>query len=250
MTVLGIIPARYQSTRFPGKPLAQLAGKSMIQRVYEQVQKAKSISRVAVATDDERIAAHVTSFGGLAVMTSPEHPSGTDRCQETLQKLAGIEDVVINIQGDEPLIHPEQIDAVAKLFSDPSTDIGTLARPISEPELLLNPNVVKLILQQSDFAIYFSRAAIPFQRGVAVEEWINHHTYLQHIGIYGYRSTVLQAITDLQPSNLEKRESLEQLRWLENGYRIKVGLTDQPSQGVDTPEDLKRVEAIIASASH
>ncbi|MFH1319693.1 MAG: 3-deoxy-manno-octulosonate cytidylyltransferase [Bacteroidota bacterium] len=249
MNIIGIIPSRYQSKRFPGKPLADVNGKSMIRRVYEQAKKAKSLSKVVVATDDSRIQQHVKSFGGEVVMTSSSHKTGTDRCNEAVQKLGNeIEwDVVINIQGDEPFIHPGQVDEVAGCFN-PSpalpegegepTLIATLIKQIDTTERLLNPNVIKVIINKNKEAIYFSRAAIPFFRNKDDTQWLSQHKYYRHIGIYGYRLDILRQITRLEQSPLEIAESLEQLRWIENGYKIKIEFTDYESAGVDAPEDL------------
>ncbi len=245
MKILGIIPARYASTRFPGKPLAIIEGKSMIQRVYEQVQKAGSLTDVMVATDDDRIFQHITEFGGNVVMTSTEHPSGTDRCLEALlayQKLnQNTIDAVICIQGDEPFIQPEHINQLASCFDNPNVEISTLIQPVTTREELFNPNVVKVVKGVFDNALYFSRSPIPYCRKYPENEWIQHHNYYKHIGIYAYRSTTLQAITRLNQGILESVESLEQLRWLENGFTIFVKETQWQSLAVDTPEDLAQV---------
>ena len=238
MRILGIIPARFASTRFPGKPLADIGGKSMIRRVYEQCIKAKTITKVIVATDDERIAAHVREFGEV-IMTAADHPSGTDRCHEVLGRIGEKFDYVINIQGDEPFIDPSQIELVSHLL-DGKTELATLAKIIEEEEQVHNPNVVKAVTDKGGFALYFSRNPIPYQRSAGGQEWHGLHQYLKHIGIYAYRADILEKITSLPISPLEKSESLEQLRWLENGYRIKVGLTNLETAGIDTPEDLER----------
>lgn len=240
MKILGIIPSRFASTRFPGKPLVEIEGKSMIQRVYEQAKKATCLSDVIVATDDERIFNHVSSFGGKVIMTSPSHESGTDRCAEVISKLTEKFDVVINIQGDEPFINPKQIDQLCACFNDPQTQIATLIKKINADELF-NINKPKVIKSIDDFAIYFSRNPIPFFRGVEKENWLKEHTYYKHIGIYGYTSKTLQKITQLPLSLLEKAEGLEQLRWLENGYKIKVAETNLEANSVDTPDDLKNL---------
>jgi 3-deoxy-manno-octulosonate cytidylyltransferase (CMP-KDO synthetase) len=240
-TIIGIIPARYASTRFPGKPLIDIAGKSMIQRVYEQVCKASTLSDVIVATDDDRIAKAVIAFGGKVCMTSSAHPSGTDRCAEVVTKLKLTCDAVINIQGDEPFIDPNQIDLIGNCFYDNRTELATLIKKISSSEILFNPNSPKVIVDRDQFAIYFSRHPIPYLRGIAESAWLSNHTFYQHIGIYGYRTTVLEEITRLVPSSLEKAESLEQLRWIENGFKIKTAITTFESVAIDTPEDLKRV---------
>lgn len=241
MNIIGLIPARYASTRFPGKPLADIAGKSMIQRVYEQAKKCKSLSEVIVATDDNRIAEVVKAFGGNFCMTSSEHPSGTDRCAEVVEKLSLNCDGVVNIQGDEPFIDPVQIEQLCSCFQDDRTQLATLVRKINDPEVLFNPNAPKVIIDKEGFAIYFSRQTIPYLRGVEQKNWIDHHTYFQHIGIYGYRTSVLKEITKLPASSLEKAEALEQLRWIENGYKIKTAITDLENFAVDTQEDLQRI---------
>ena len=238
--IVGIIPSRYASTRFPAKPLVGIEGKTMIQRVYEQASKAHKLSRVIVATDDQRIFDHVKEFGGDVMMTSPEHQTGTDRCAEVLAQLTNV-DVVINIQGDEPFIDPEQIDQVAELFERADTQIGSLVKEIEDEEDLFSDTVVKVVRSKTDQAIYFSRAAIPFIKGVEKKEWMKSATYYKHIGIYGYRATVLESISKLPQTNLEKSESLEQLRWLENGYTIQLAETEHESNSVDTPEDLDRL---------
>jgi 3-deoxy-manno-octulosonate cytidylyltransferase (CMP-KDO synthetase) len=239
MKILGIIPARYASTRFPGKPLADVKGKPMIRRVYELAKKCKLLSDVVVATDDERIVKAVKKFKGNVVVTSAKHESGTDRCFEALKKFGGRYDAVINIQGDEPFIHPDQITKVAKCFSDKNVQLATLAMKIKSIHELTNHNTVKVIINKKKEAIYFSRTAIPYYRGEDFTEWLKMHVYYKHVGIYGYRSDILSEITKLEPSSLEMAESLEQLRWIENGYRIAVELTDLETYSIDTPEDLK-----------
>ena len=238
MSILGIIPARHASTRFPAKPLADLGGKSMIRRVYEQAKKSKSLSKVVVATDHEEIYKHVIDFGGEVYMTSPHHASGTDRCYEVLSKETSSFDYVINIQGDEPFIAPEQIDLLASLL-DGKTELATLIKKIDSVEQLLNPNLVKVVLNKDQEALYFSRSVIPYFRNQEQAEWVIHHSYYKHIGLYAYRNDVLEKITRLEISSLEKAESLEQLRWLENGYKIKVKETSIETMGIDTPEDLQ-----------
>lgn len=244
MNFIAIIPARYASTRFPGKPLALIGGRSMISRVYEQASKV--FEKVVVATDDERILDHVVSFGGHAVMTSPDHQSGTDRIAEVYQKIGCSHDVVVNIQGDEPFIAVQQLEQIKSLFDDPDCMIATLAKAFDREEDIFNPNAVKVIFAPSGDALYFSRAALPYLRGVQSEHWADKHTYYKHIGLYGFRASVLQNITRLEASELEKCESLEQLRWLENGYRIKVAITDQSTYGIDTEQDLAAAEAMLA----
>ena len=246
MKSLAIIPARYASTRFPAKPLATLGGKLIIQRVYEQVKRA--VEDVVVATDDDRIMAAVESFGGRAVMTSTEHRSGTDRCYEALQKVGGDYDIVINVQGDEPFIQPEQIRSLVACFEDEATDIATLVKPFTEEdgiEALDNPNSPKVVISRDMKALYFSRTAIPYLRGVEREAWPTQHTYYKHIGLYAYRADALKEITSLPQSSLEVAESLEQLRWLENGYTIKVGISQVETIVIDTPEDLEKAEAFL-----
>ncbi|REJ80538.1 MAG: 3-deoxy-manno-octulosonate cytidylyltransferase [Bacteroidetes bacterium] len=243
MNILGIIPARFGSTRFPGKPLAQIDGKSMIQRVYEQCIKSKRLNRVMIATDDERIMNHVRDFGGHVAMTSPLHQSGTDRCAEIVGNDISVAwDVVINIQGDEPYIHPEQIELLCDLFSDPSTQIATLVKKITTTDELFNHNNVKAVMDKNKKAMYFSRSPIPYNRNFPDQEWLKHSNYFKHIGIYGYKTEVLLEITKLAKTNLENTESLEQLRWLENGYSIRAEITSLDSISIDTPEDLDRVK--------
>ena len=243
MKFIGLIPARYASTRFPGKPLALLAGKPVIQHVYEQA--AKVLDAVYVATDDERIYNKVLEFGGKAVMTSTEHHSGTDRIEEALEKIGGDFDVVVNIQGDEPFIAQSQIETLCHCFEDEVTQIATLGKPFECIEAVENPNSPKIVVDNRGYAMYFSRSIIPFVRSVERQEWLKKYPFLKHLGIYAYRTEVLKAITRLPQSSLELAESLEQLRWLENGYRIKVGITNVETVGIDTPEDLQRAEDFI-----
>ena len=243
---IAIIPARYASTRFPAKPLARLGGKMVIERVYEQVKGV--VERVVVATDDERIREAVEGFGGECIMTSAEHRSGTDRCWEAYQKVGQEYDVVINVQGDEPFIAHSQIRAIMACFEDEATDIATLVKPFSEEdgvEALENPNSPKVVLDAQSRAIYFSRSVIPYLRGVERKEWLKSHTFYKHIGMYAFRRDVLREITALPQSTLEKAESLEQLRWLENGYKIGVGISHVETIGIDTPEDLERAEIFL-----
>ena len=242
MRFIAIIPARYASTRFEGKPLAVLGGKPVIQRVYEQV---SAVMDAVVATDDERIFTAVEAFGGRVVMTSPDHRSGTDRCREAYEKLGEGYDIVVNVQGDEPFIRRSQIEAVKRCFDEPTTDIATLVRPFAEEDglaALENPNSPKVVLDSESRAIYFSRSVIPYLRGVERSEWLKHHTFYKHIGMYAFRAEVLKRVTSLPQSVLERAESLEQLRWLENGYKIGVGITDVETIGIDTPEDLQKAE--------
>ena len=243
---IGIIPARYASTRFPGKPLALLCGKPMIQHVWERASQV--LDHVIVATDDERIADAVSGFGGVAVMTSPNHRSGTDRCFEAYQKSGNNEDVVINIQGDEPFIHPSQIEALMACFNDETTDIATLIKtfdPERPFEELQNPNKVKVVVDKNMFAKYFSRSVIPYVRGKSVEHWTSSTAYYTHLGMYAYTASALRQITALPPSTLEIAESLEQLRWLENGFTIKTAITNIETIGIDTPQDLEMAEKYI-----
>lgn len=242
MKTLGIIPARYASSRFPGKPLIDLNGKSMIQRVYEQACKASLLAQVVVATDDQRIFDHVIGFGGKAVMTSSEHRSGTDRCAEVLSKTTEQVDAVINIQGDEPFIQPEQIDLLARLFEDDSVEIGTLIKPLHDAADLSNPNIIKVVIDTKQNGIYFSRSPIPFVRDAAeLSEWPQKVKLYKHIGIYGYRADVLPKLTQLAPGVLEVAESLEQLRWRENGYAIRTALTELETISIDAPEDVDKL---------
>lgn len=246
MNFVGIIPARYASTRFPGKPLAKLGGKTVIERVYRQVSKV--LDYVYIATDSEQIFNTVISFGGNAIMTSPNHKSGTDRVEEAVNKIGKKFDVVINIQGDEPFIHESQIKTICECFDDPQTMIATLGRPFSNNDTIAeleNPNSPKIVCDNNNFAMYFSRSIIPYIRNVEKQEWLNSFNYLKHIGLYAYRRNVLLEITQLKQSSLEIAESLEQLRWLQNGYKIKVGITEIETIGIDTPEDLQKAEEFL-----
>ncbi len=257
MKFIAIIPARYASTRFPGKPLAMLGGKTVIQRVYEQVAgvlppaagSGTSCSNVWVATDDDRILAAVKNFGGQAVMTRSDHRSGTDRIEEAALSIGTDADVIINVQGDEPFVQPSQIETLMHLFTDdPSTQIGTIGKPFGSMEAVGNPNSPKIVTDVNGFALYFSRSVIPYVRGQEQSLWLEHFTFLKHLGLYAYRRDVLSQITQLPQSPLEIAESLEQLRWLQHGFRIKVGLTDVETVGIDTPEDLHRAEQFLAEA--
>lgn len=247
MNIVGIIPARYASTRFPGKPLALIDGKPMIQHVCERVSRIASLSSVLVATDDQRIYDTVASFGGKAVMTSELHKSGTDRCGEVVKKLLeqGLHpDVVINIQGDEPFVEHTQIESLINCFNDSSVQIATLKKKITSQQELISPNVVKVITDLNNNALYFSRFPLPFQRGKEQDSWLENHTYYKHIGIYAYRTDILLKLIELRQSGLEISESLEQLRWLENGYEIRVAETDHENIAIDTPEDLLKLKNI------
>lgn len=243
---IAIIPARYASTRFPGKPLAKLGGKSVIERVYEQVRKA--LPNVVVALDDERIAQAVTAFGGRYIMTRSDHKSGTDRVMEAYEKNGGGEEVIINVQGDEPFIQPSQLQSIMDCFNDPDTDIATLVKPFdsNRPYVELeNPNSPKVVFDSRMHAKYFSRSVIPYMRNLPREEWPAMHQYYTHLGVYAYRADVLRHVTALPQSPLEVAESLEQLRWLENGYNITVGISTEATIGIDTPQDLERAEEYL-----
>ncbi|WP_319229779.1 3-deoxy-manno-octulosonate cytidylyltransferase [Draconibacterium orientale] len=238
MNFIGIIPARYQSSRFPGKPLAKIKNKPMIQWVYENASKA--LPYVCVATDDDRIFDAVKAFGGEVVKTLPTHQSGTDRCAEAALKIAKNRpvDIVVNIQGDEPFVKPEQIELI-KLCFESETEIATLVKKIDSEEELFNPNRPKVVLDNNDSALYFSRSPIPYFRGEENKNWVKKHTFWSHIGMYAFKADVLQKITQLEQGKLELAESLEQLRWLENGYKIKTAETTSATIGIDTPEDLE-----------
>lgn len=242
MKFIAIIPARYGSSRFPGKPLADLGGKPMIERVYERVASVLGRDNVCVATDDDRIASAVASFGGCAVMTSSAHRSGTDRVFEAYRKLGSDADVIINIQGDEPFIAFSQINAVKACFDDPTVEIASLARPFDAQagtEALEDPNLVKVVMDLQQNALYFSRSVIPYVRGVDKEHWLEKTDFHTHVGVYAYKADVLARLTALAQSPLELSESLEQLRWLQNGYRIRMAITTEPTVGIDTPADLE-----------
>ena len=241
MKVVGIIPARYASTRFPGKPLALIKGKPMIQRVYEQALKSK-LDAVVIATDDVRIADAVMDFGGQYVMTSPNHRSGTDRCCEALDLLKTKYDAVVNIQGDEPFIDPKQIDLLVDLIVRDDTPLASLAKRIDDEDELFSPNAVKVVVNQEGNAMYFSRSPIPFMRNVDRDEWLAKGRFYKHIGIYAYKADVLHQVAHMEPSALEQAESLEQLRWLENGLAIRMALSDAENISIDTPDDLHRAE--------
>lgn len=243
MKFIGIIPARYASTRFPGKPLALLGGKPVIQHVYEKV--AAVLEAAYVATDDERIYEVVKSFGGQVVMTRTDHKSGTDRIEEAIEKIGGEWDVVVNVQGDEPFVAKNQLDTICHCFDDPTTQIATLGKPFESMEAVQNPNSPKIVVDNMGFAMYFSRSVIPYVRGKEMSSWLTHYPFLKHLGIYAYRKDVLRQVTQLPQSSLEIAESLEQLRWLQNGFKIKVGTTDVETVGIDTPQDLERAEEFL-----
>lgn len=245
MKFIGIIPARYASTRFPGKPLALLGGKPVIQHVYEKV--AAVLEAAYVATDDERIYDVVKAFGGQVVMTRTDHKSGTDRIEEAIEKIGGEWDVVVNVQGDEPFVAKSQLDTICHCFDDPTTQIATLGKPFESMEAVQNPNSPKIVVDNMGFAMYFSRSVIPYVRGKEKSSWLTHYPFLKHLGIYAYRKDVLRQVTQLPQSSLEIAESLEQLRWLQNGFKIKVGTTDVETVGIDTPQDLERAEEFLKS---
>lgn len=240
--IIGIIPSRYASTRFPGKALVNINGKSMVQMVFEQAKRSSLLCDVIVATDNKEIYKHVLSFGGKVLMTNEQHQSGTDRCNEVIDQIAidSNFDYVMNIQGDEPFIQPEQIDLLASSI-DKDIQIATLAIEIKNEEELFNPNCPKVLIDIHENAIYFSRTALPYLRGVEQNQWLKHHTFYRHIGIYVYHRNILNELTKLETSSLEQAESLEQLRWIQNGFKIKVQKTTLESYGIDTPEDLKRI---------
>lgn len=244
MSILGIIPARYASSRFPGKPLVHIKGRSMLSRVYSQVLKAKKIDEILVATDDQRIADHADQIGAKVVMTSADHLSGTDRCLEALKKSGGTYDHVINIQGDEPFIDPDQVDSLAAAC-DSETEIATQMIACNSYETLFDPAEVKIVLNSRGEAMYFSRSVIPFLRNRPAEEWHRHFRYYRHVGLYAYRTDVLEKIGALEPSAVEQAESLEQLRWLQHGYRIKCVETPFDSYCIDSPADIEKVLRIM-----
>lgn len=245
--IIGIIPARYGSTRFPGKPLADIGGKFMIQRVLEQAKQAASLTKVAVATDDERIAAAVRQLGEVVVMTRTDHPSGTDRCQEAYERLiadgtipGSPADYILNIQGDEPFIDPAQIDELTAIL-DGTVELATQMATVDSAAMLHDPKEAKIVVNNRNEALYFSRSAIPYLWGVSPDQWHAHHAYHRHVGLYAYRADILSQITQLPPSALEQAESLEQLRWLEAGYRIKLVSTQFQTPSVDSPADIEKI---------
>lgn len=244
MRVLGIIPSRYGSSRFPGKPLVDLMGKSMIQRVYEQAKKCTAFDTIVVATDDDRIFDHVKSFGGEVVITSTEHESGTVRCGEVLTSFSDY-DIVVNIQGDEPLIRPEQLQLLIDLFSDESVEIGTLVKEIKQEADVRNPNRIKVVLDEKGNGIYFSRSPIPHVANTPHSAWLEKNTFFKHIGIYAWRKNTLTALLNLPACPLEKIESLEQLRWLYYGYKIRTVETTIETPNIDAPEDVEAVLALL-----
>jgi 3-deoxy-manno-octulosonate cytidylyltransferase (CMP-KDO synthetase) len=239
--IVAIIPARYASTRFPGKPLIDILGKPMIQRVYEQVAQCKTIDRVVVATDDKRIFDRVEAFGGEALMTAADHPSGTDRCWEAFRQLKENFQYIINVQGDEPFIDPGQVDELGNVLNNEEVELATQMIAVDDHEVLFDRGEVKIVLNENNEALYFSRMVIPYIKGVEEKNWHEHHTYYRHVGMYAYRADVLKKLTALPVSSLEKAESLEQLRWLQNGFRIRCVLTKYDSHCIDTPEDVNKV---------
>lgn len=246
MKVIGIIPARYNSTRFPGKPLAMIKGKTMIRRVCEQAWKSK-LDAVVVATDDMRIAEEVLSFGGQYALTDPNHRSGTDRCREALYIIEGQYDAVVNIQGDEPFIDPQQINQVIELISRDDTQLASLAKRIDDEEELFSTNTVKVVMGNDGNALYFSRNPIPFMRNLDHKDWLKNGVFYKHIGIYAYKTATLCQIAKMQPSTLETAESLEQLRWLENGLSIRMGITQNEGVSIDMPTDVEKAEHFVQS---
>lgn len=244
MRILGIIPARYESSRFPGKPLIDIKGKSMIQRVYEQVRQSKLINELVVATDDDRIFNHVKQFNGNVMMTSTNHTSGTDRCGEVIKKYNDF-DIVINIQGDEPLIRPVQLDDLLLSFKNSDVKIATLVKQMTDINEVLNPNRIKVVLDKNNNGIYFSRSPIPYVAKYDTKEWLEHSVFWKHIGIYAWRCDVLSQLVDLPKTQIEKTESLEQLRWIYNGYIINTVKTDIETPNIDTPEDVEKVLSLL-----
>ena len=244
MKILGIIPARFESSRFPGKPLIDIAGKSMIQRVYEQCQKSSRLDKLIVATDDQRILDHLKTFGGQGIMTSSIHASGTDRCGEVAEHFPEF-DILVNIQGDEPMIDPHQIDLLCSCYDDHNTQLATLVKLIHTNEELVNENTPKVILNKNHQAVFFSRATIPYLRGKKIDNWLSEHAFYKHIGIYAFKRQILSEIIKLPVSNLEIAEGLEQLRWIENGYPIQAAITTKESQAIDTPDDLIKVLKLL-----
>ncbi len=247
LKVVVVIPSRYQSSRFPGKPLVKIGSKTMIQRVYDQAKSCIDVDEVIVATDDQRILNHVQKFGGQAMMTSDHHDSGTGRCGEVISKYKKEVDVVVNVQGDEPFIQANQISQLIDAFKNSQVQISTLAKKITDDQEINEPNVVKVVRSKDLFALYFSRSPIPYCRDAVGEKWSTKKDYFKHLGLYAFRTDTLKTITRLNPTNLDSAESLEQLRWLENGYRIYVGETKTSSIGIDTPEDLNKITKSMLS---
>jgi 3-deoxy-manno-octulosonate cytidylyltransferase (CMP-KDO synthetase) len=248
MKILAIIPARYASSRFPGKVLADIAGKSMLRRVYEQTLKANCFEKVIIATDNELVFNHVQDFDGSVVMTAADHPSGTDRCFEALQKTPGTFDFVMNIQGDEPFILPQQLETLANCLT-PDTELATLIKQLTDIEQLTDPGEAKVVLNEKNEALYFSRSPVPFVRDKPLENWLETAVFYKHIGLYAYRTDILEKITQLPVSPLEKAESLEQLRWLENGFKIQTAFTQHESMCIETQEDLQKAVFQLSAIS-
>jgi 3-deoxy-manno-octulosonate cytidylyltransferase (CMP-KDO synthetase) len=238
--ILAIIPARWASTRFPGKPLVDIGGKTMIQRVYEQVQQCPLIDKIVVATDHTGIMEHVAAFGGEALMTAADHVSGTDRCAEVARQVSAAT-IILNVQGDEPFVQPEQLTLLIETLSAAACPIATLGKKITDSEAIFNPNIVKIVPSQQGQALYFSRHPIPYVRGTEQAYWVEKAVFYKHIGLYAFQAEALQAISRLSPTPLEIAESLEQLRWMDYGYGIAVGITDLETIGIDTPDDLKKI---------
>ncbi len=242
MNILGVIPSRFTSTRFPGKPLVDIKGKSMIQRVYENSAKVLGEDLI-IATDNSLIYEEAKKIGAKAVLTSEDHKTGTDRCAEAVTKYEESSklsyDIIINIQGDEPFIQESHLRKIISCFDNPETEIATLIKKIESREEIFNPNKPKVIINKNSFAIYFSRSPIPYLRAYEKEDWHKHGSFYKHIGLYAYKKNILKEITKLPPSALELAESLEQNRWVENGYKIKTEVTDKESVSIDTPEDLQ-----------
>ena len=250
MSIIGIIPARYGSTRLPGKPMIKVKGKTIIRRVYERVAKSTLLDQVIVATDDVRIYNHVTKFGGGAIMTNQQHRSGTMRCGEVIRQIPDA-DIIINIQGDEPLINAGEIDRLARFMAeDPDRSIGTLVKKLDRQEDLEDPSVAKVVLDQDFRAMYFSRSPIPHVRNYPMDQWLEQATFYKHIGLYAYRRATLEQLVLLDPSELENSELLEQLNWLYNGYPVYALETDVESLGIDTPEDVALLEHILGLADN
>jgi 3-deoxy-manno-octulosonate cytidylyltransferase (CMP-KDO synthetase) len=247
MKIVGIIPSRFDSSRFPGKPLAIINGKSMVNRVFDQANKASALSSIVVATDDNRIYDHVLEFGGSAAMTSNTLTSGTERCAVVASELFQNSDVVINIQGDEPYIHPDQINMVADCFKNKDTQIATLVKVITDESELHNPNIPKVVFEKkTGKALYFSRSCIPYCSNESIKANLDDGLFYKHIGIYGYRTAVLTELVTLEASTLEISEMLEQLRWLENGYSVTVAVTEYTTHSVDVPGDIDKLESFFS----
>ena len=249
MKVLGIIPARFNSSRFPGKPLATIGGKPMIIHVLERASLCKEISRLIVATDNPIIMDTVIKHGYEAMLTAESHPSGTDRCAEILSKIEDEPDICINIQGDEPFLDPDQLSALISCFKNSDCQISTLKHRINNQEELFSPDAVKVITDKNGKALYFSRSPLPYLRDQNEESWLSKQDYYRHIGLYGFKAEILKKVSKIEESSLEKAEKLEQLRWMENGFSVFVATSDKPNIAVDTPHDLKKAENYYKSQS-